>query len=53
MALESETTDYLESAYFVGPADAGRLSTSQKNIKNHQKNIRFHNENEYAEKSAF
>ena len=52
MILESEKTDFCKSAYFVGPADAGRLSRSQKIIKNHQKNIKFHNENEHAKKNC-
>ena len=28
MTLESEKTDFCKSAYFIGPADAGRLSRS-------------------------
>ena len=35
MTLESEKTDFCKSAYFIGPADAGRLSRSEKIIKNH------------------
>ena len=33
MILESEKTDFCKSAYFIGPADAGRLSNSFKKIK--------------------
>ena len=53
MIFGSEKTDFCKSAYFVGPANAGRLSRSQKNTKNHQKRVKSHDENEYAEKSAF
>ena len=53
MNLGSEKTGFCKSAYFISPADAGRLSRSQKIIKNHEKNVKFHNENEYAETSAF
>ena len=53
MTLESEKTDFCKSAYFIGPADAGRLSRSWKVIKNPQKNIKVHDENEYAKKIVF
>ena len=53
MTFESDKTDFCKSAYFIGPADAGRLSRFQKIFKTQQKNIRFHNENEYAKKSSF
>ena len=37
MTLESEKADFCKSAYFVGHADAGRLSRFQKITKNQKK----------------
>ena len=53
MNLGNEKTDFCKGAYFIGPADAGRLSKSKKSSKIMKKNIKFHDENEYAKKSAF
>ena len=53
MMLGSENTDFWESAYFIGPADARRASRSWKNIKNQSKSFKFQWKNRSAKKKAF